>query len=63
MKRIVYVYRHTYGAGTDRAYSLAYLTEQTSGACVHEVEGETRGKLQAAAIREHREKCGDRITR
>lgn len=67
VSRRVYVYRHDYEheqCGSRHAYSLAYFTEQTRGACVHEIEadGLTRSKIQNAAIREHREKCGNRVT-
>lgn len=65
MKRRVYVYRHEYEqCGSSGAYSLAYYTEQTRGSCVHEIEadGLTRAEVHAAALREHREKCGNRVT-
>ena len=65
VKRRVYVYRHDYEqCGYRHAYSLAYFTKQTRGACIHEIEadGLTRSKIQNAAIREHREKCENRVT-
>lgn len=65
MKRKVYVYRHEgEQCGHGYAYSLAYFTPQTGGACIHEIEadGLTRAKVQAAAIRDHRDQCGNRVT-
>lgn len=64
MKRTVYVYhyRNDQDGGRVGYLSLAYLTHQGPHCCAHEVEGSTRAKLQAAAIREHRERCNNRLT-
>lgn len=67
MTRRVYVYRYPEENG--RVLRLAYFRHQAGKPCVHEVEAcppsdpAGRGLVEKrAAIREHREKCGDRVT-
>jgi hypothetical protein len=58
MIKKVYVYR------TERQIWAYFISIRDRPACIHEVEplGITPAKIKAAAIREHREKCGDRVT-
>ena len=60
MTRKVFVYRYAHEASggiSAYAYTIAYLTQQTRGACVHEVEAEDGRRAKQVAIKEHRDKC------
>ena len=63
-KRTVYVYRYFDNADQPlgHAYTLTYLTPQTKGACIHEVEAPDGPTAKKLAHAEHRDKCGNRAT-
>ena len=66
MKRTVYIYRYEYdrpGGRKPVTYTLAYMTYQTKGACVHEVEAASGYDARRIAKDEHVVRCGNRVTR
>lgn len=64
MRRRVYVYRHESPREGKKpwSYTLTYLTYQTSGACVHDVEATSGSEAKKLAGHEHKALCGNRVT-
>jgi len=64
MRRTVYVYRYRYQNAKNqcRGFTLAYLRQQCSDPCIHEVEAASGYKARMLARTEHRLKCGNRFT-
>lgn len=61
MIRRVYVYRHEQSDG-ERAYTLTYMRNQGSHACIHDVDSPSGYEARKAAAHEHKEKCGNALT-
>ncbi len=62
--RRVYVFRFSHEFdGKVSAYTCCYVTNQGAGACVHDVEAVSGYEAKKIAAREHRDKCGNRVTR
>lgn len=64
MKRHVYVYRSRFEQlGRVHETALAYLTYQGDDFCAHVIEAPSGYEAKKLALREHRDRCGNAITK